>query len=127
VSPLFRRSEEKVERKAEANREIERLRALSVEDLAVDLLPALGPGGPTHGMTMRAQQLGAYLLEDFPGAGRLATVDLLAAVRRALDRLHQAGLVAPISVQREPLWRITPGGEQALAEGTVRQRLTGGA
>ena len=26
-----------------------RLRALSVDDLAVDVLPGLGPDGPTHG------------------------------------------------------------------------------
>jgi hypothetical protein len=123
VSPLFRRSEEKVARKAAAKQEIERLRALSVDDLAELVMPGLGPNGPTRGTSMRVQQLCSYLLQDYPGAGQMATLDLLAPVRRALERLDGIGLVSTISVQRDPLWRITPLGESALAEGTVRQRL----
>ena len=46
MSPLFRRSEEKAAQKAAADGEIERLRALSVDDLAADLLPGLGTGWP---------------------------------------------------------------------------------
>ena len=125
MSPLFRRSEEKAARKAAAKQEIERLRALSVDDLAVDLLPGLGPDGPTHGTSLWPQQLCQYLLKDYPGAGQMQTLDLSVAVNRALDRLQHAGLVSPISVQRTPLWRITPLGESILADGTVRQRLTG--
>ncbi len=121
MSPLFRRSEEKVAGKAAAKQEIERLRALSVDDLAVDVLPALGPDGPTHGTSARVQQLCGYLLRDYPGAGRGQTLDLLAAVNRALDRLQDAGLVSPISVQRTPVWRITPLGESALAERNTRE------
>jgi len=124
VSPLFRRNPEKVERRAAAQREVERLRALSVDELAVALMPGLGPDGPTKGTSVRVQQLCEHLLADFPGAGRSAAMDLLAPARRALQLLHGAGLVAPISVQRDPVWRITPLGEVALAEGTVRQRVT---
>lgn len=123
MSPLFRRSEEKVARKAAAKQEIERLRALSVDDLSADVLPALGPDGPTRGTSVRVQQLCGYLLRDYPGAGQLDTLDLLAAVTRALDRLQDARLVSPISVQRTPVWRITPLGESTLAEGNVRERL----
>lgn len=123
MSPLFRRSAEKTERKAAAKREVERLRALSVDELAVALMPGLGPNGPTKGTSVRVQQLCEYLLADFPGAGQLATLDLLASARRTLELMHGAGLVAPISVQREPVWRITPLGEVALAEGTVRRRV----
>jgi hypothetical protein len=123
MSPLFRRSEEKEARRAAAKAEVERLQALSVEDLAADMLSGLGPDGPTHGTSIRAQQLAQYLLREFPGAGQRATLDLLAAVNRALDMLREAGLVSPISVQREPVWRITPRGERALADGTVRSRL----
>jgi hypothetical protein len=125
MSPLFRRSEEKAARKAAAKEEIKRLRALSVDDLAVLVLPGLGSDGPTHGTSVRVQQMCAYLLADHPGAGQLDTLDLLASVRKAVDRLHAAGLVSPISIQREPVWRITPLGESTLAEGTVRQRLAG--
>ena len=117
MSPLFRRSEESVARRAAANQEVERLRARSVEDLAADVLIGLGPDGPTRGTSIRAQQLAEYLLRDFPGAGQRPTLDLLPAVRRAIDLLEDAGLVSPISVQREPVWRITPRGQRALADG----------
>ncbi len=123
MSPLFRRSEEKEARRAAGKAEVERLRALNVEDLAADMLSGLGPDGPTHGTSIRAQQLAEYLLREFPGAGQRATLDLLAAVNRALDMLREAGLVSPISVQRDPVWRITPRGERTLADGTVRSRL----
>ena len=125
MSPLFRRNEEKAARKAAAKQEIERLRALSVDDLAVKVLPGLGPDGPTHGTSIRVQQLCEYLLEDYPDAGRMDTLDLLAPVSRALDMLEGARLVSPISVQRSPVWRITPLGETALADGTVRERVRG--
>lgn len=123
MSPLFRRSEEKEARRAAAKVEVERLRALSVEDLAADVLIGLGPDGPTRGTSIRAQQLAEYLLRDFPGAGQRLTLDLLAAVRKAIALLDEAGLVSPISVQREPVWRITPRGQHAVAEGGVSERL----
>lgn len=123
VSPLFRRSEESVARRAAANQEVERLRARSVEDLAAAVLIGLGPDGPTRGTSIRAQQLAEYLLREFPGAGQRPTLDLLPAVRRAIDLLEDAGLVAPISVQREPVWHITPRGQHALGEGGVSERL----
>ncbi len=124
VSPLFRKSPEKVARKEAAKTEIARLRALNVADLAAALMTGLGPDGPTHGTSVRVQQLCSYLLADYPGAGQMNTLDLSAPVRRALDLLHLAGLVTTISVTRDPLWRITPLGEMALAEGTVRKRLS---
>ena len=124
VSPLFRRSEEKVARKAAAKEEIDRLRALSVFDLAAVVLPGLGPDGPTRGASVWAQQLCEFLLKDYPGAGRTDTLDLIAPVNRALDLLEDAHLVGTISIQRTPKWQITPLGEAALADGTVRERLT---
>jgi len=125
MSPLFRRDEEKAARKAAAKLEIDRLRALSVDDLAVDLMPGLGPDGPTHGASVWPQQLCEYLLRDYPGAGGTQTLDLLSAVNRALDMLHDARLVSTISIQRTPRWQITPLGERVLADGDVRERLLG--
>ena len=98
---------------------------MDVDELAEAVLRGLGPDGPTKGMSTRVQQLCIYLLADHPGAGQLDTLDLRAPVGRALSMLDGAGLVSPISVQREPVWRITPLGEKVLADGTVRQRLTG--
>lgn len=125
MSPLFRRNEEKAARKAAARVEIERLRAVGVDDMAVDLLPALGPDGPTRGTSVRVQQLCQYLLRDYPGAGQMDTLNLMGPVNKALDRLEGVGLVSPISVQRSPVWRITPLGESILAQGNVRERLQG--
>lgn len=125
MSPLFRRSEERAARKAAARDEIARVRALNVDELAVQVLSGLGPDGPTNGTSTRVQQLCQFLLRDYPGAGQLDTLDLRPAVHRALDMLEHAGFASPISIQREPVWRITPLGESVLAEGTVRQRLTG--
>jgi hypothetical protein len=124
MSPLFRRNEEKAARKAVAKEEIQRLKALDVDELAVLLMPGLGPDGPTHGQTTRVDQLFDYLLKDHPGASQMDKLDLLGAVRRALERLHEAKLVTPISYQRTPIWRISsPLGTRTLAEGTVRERL----
>jgi hypothetical protein len=127
VSPLFRRNEDKAARKAAAKDEIERLRALNVNDLAVDLMPALGPDGPTQGASVREQQVCEYLLRDHPGAGFTETLRLLAPVSRALERLRAAGLVYPISISRSPRWQITPQGKSTLADGSVRERLQGGS
>jgi hypothetical protein len=125
VSPLFRRSEEKVARKAAARQEIERLRGLGIDELTVAVFPGLVPDGPKHGASVTRQQLCQYLLADHPGAGHLATLDLMPTVQKALDRLEGIGLVSPISIQREPVWRLTPLGESVLADGSLRQRLRG--
>jgi hypothetical protein len=125
MSPLFRRSEEKVARKAAAKQEIDRLRALSVFDLAALVLPGLGPDGPTRGASAFPQQLSDWLLKDYPGAAWQDTLDLLAAVNKALDVLEDAHFVRPISLQRTPRWQLAPLGERALAEGNVLERLTG--
>ena len=125
MSPLFRRNEEKAARKAAAKLEIERLRALNVDDLAALVLPGLGPDGPTRGASVWAQQICSYLLTDYPGAGQVDTLDLIAPVNKALDMLHDARLVTTISLQRTPRWQITPLGERTLAEGNVRERLWG--
>jgi hypothetical protein len=123
MSPLFRKSEKKVAAKAAMQAEIERLKTLSVEDLAVALLPRLGPDDANQRTSLRVQQLCDYLVRDFPGAGQLQPLQLMASVNKALDRLERAELVYPISLQRSPVWRITPLGATALAEGTIEQQL----
>jgi hypothetical protein len=123
MAPLFRKSAEKVAQATAAQAEIERLKALSVHDLAVELLPGLGPAGPTNGSSLRVQQLCIYLLRDIPGAGQIKTLELMSPVRAALERLERAELVYPIWHQRSPVWRITGLGTATLADGTVRQRI----
>jgi hypothetical protein len=126
MSRLFRKSVEKVAQEAAAQAEIDRLKALGVSDLAVELLSGLGRNGEGNGYSARAQQLCTYLVADFPGAGQLKTLELMSAVRAALERLEQAELVCEISHQRSPVWRITRLGEATLADGTVRERIKEG-
>ena len=124
MSPLFRKSPEKEAAQAAAKAEIDRLRALSTIDLAVDLLPGLGPDGPRNGNIIPAQELAIkYLLRDHPGAGKLQRLDLVGPTTRALNKLEEEGLVRSYNYQRTPMWRITPDGKTALEDGTVRERL----
>jgi hypothetical protein len=125
---LFRKSEERLAQEAGAQAEIDRLKTLSVEELAVILLPGLGPEEVPQGYNLRPQQLCEYLLRDFPDIGQTMPLQLMARVRRALDRLEAIGLVSSMSVlQRSPMWQITSLGTRVLADGTAPQRLVGSA
>ena len=120
---LFRKSEEKIALEAAAQDEIRRLKALSVEELASAVLPALGPGGPAPGRHLRPQQGCEYLLRDYRGVGPTVPLQLMARVRRALETLEEAGLASSIAYGRSPVWRITSLGTSALAEGTAERYL----
>ena len=124
---FFRKSEEKLAIEAAAQEEIKRLKTLSTDELAVVVLPGLGPEFAAPGRHLRAQQLCEYLLRDFPGLGRTRPLMLMGPVRRALERLEDAGLISSISYDRSSLWRITEAGTGALAAGTVADRLPGPA
>jgi hypothetical protein len=121
---LFRKSETKVAEAAAVQAEIGRLRSLSIEDLAVLVLPGLGPDVAGPGHNVRAQYLCNYLLRDFPGAGQTKPLQLMARVRRALDMLEEAGLVSSMAYDRSPVWLITSLGESALTAGTTEQYVT---
>lgn len=123
IMRLFGKSEEKIAREAAAQSEIERLRALTTEELAVVLLPALGPDVTPAGHNLRPQELCEYLLRDFPGIGQMKPLQLMAPVRRALNKLEDAGLVSSFQLARSPIWQITSLGMTVLAEGTTEQRL----
>lgn len=123
MSPLFRKSAEKQAQAAAAQEEIDRLKALPIPDLAVQLLPALGPEGPGAGRSMRVQELCEYLLRDVLRPRQLQALQLMARTNDGLYKLEESGLVSSISVQRSPVWRITTDGEAALAAGTVREQL----
>jgi hypothetical protein len=120
---LFRKSEEKLALEAAAQAEIERLKTLSVEELALIVLPGLGPEGPAPGRYLRPQQLCEYLLRDFPNLGQTRPLQLIAAVRRALDQLEDAGLVSSMAYALSPVWRITSLGSSVLDDGTAKDHL----
>ena len=120
---LFHKSEEKIAQEAAVDGEIERLKTLSIGQLAVILLPGLELEGPGPGRYLRPQQLCEYLLRDFPGAGLTRTLQLMARVNRALDELENAGLVSSFAYERSPRWRITSLGTRVVADGTAEQHL----
>jgi hypothetical protein len=120
---LFRKSEEKIALEAAAEAEIARLKTLSVEELAAIMLPGLGPENVSPGHNLRPQQLCEYLLRDFPGIGQTKPLQLMAPVRRALDKLEEAGLVSWMAIARSPIWQITSLGRSVLAEGTTEDHL----
>lgn len=120
---LFRKSEEKLAQEAAVQAEIDRLKTLGVEEMAVIVLPGLGPEGVAPGRNLRPQELCEYLLRDLPGAGQTRPLQLMAPVGRALDMLEDAELVASMAYQRSPLWQITSLGAQVLTEGTVARHL----
>jgi hypothetical protein len=122
MSRLFRRRVDEVAQAA-AQAEIERLKALSVNDLAVELMAGLGRNGVNNGYSVRVQQLCTYLVRDFPGAGQLQTLELMSAVHEGLLRLAQAELVYEISHQRSSVWRITRLGEATVADGTIHEHI----
>jgi hypothetical protein len=124
IMRLFRKSDEKMALEAAAQAEIERLKVLSPEQLAVIVLPGLGPEEVPPGRHLRVQQLCEYLLRDFPGIGQTRPLQLMAPVRRALEKLEGADLVSSMSIiERSPMWRITDRGVSALAEGTTANHL----
>jgi hypothetical protein len=120
---LFRKSEEKIAQEAATQAEIDRLKTLSAEDLAVIVLSGLGPETTPPGHNLRPQQLCEYLLRDFPGHGQSKPLQLMARVRRSLNMLENAGLVSSFSYERSPVWQITSRGTSALADGTAEDRL----
>jgi len=120
---LFRKSEERIAREAGAEAEIARLKGLTIDELAVLVLPGLDGegGGPEH--YLRPQQVCEYLLRDFPDIGVMRPLQLMGRVGRSLVRLEEAGLVTSVSLERSPRWSITTLGASALADGTAAQRL----
>jgi hypothetical protein len=120
---LFQKSPEKAAEKAEAKAEIERLKKLGVNDMALLLIPMLGPDGFSNGHTVRVQQLCEELLRDFPGGKGMIAMELSARVIKALQRLQTVDLVESISIMRSPLWRISEIGREALADGTAEKYL----
>ncbi len=124
---LFQKSPEKAAEKAAAKAEIERLKKLRVDDMAMLLMPMLGPDGLSKGYTVRVQQLCEELLRDFPAGKGMIALELSGRVITALQRLQHVDLVEPISIMRSPPWRITEIGREALEDGTVEKfvKVTG--
>jgi len=125
MSPLFRKSEGKAAREHAAFAELERLRSLSPDELALEVLPALRPDGARRGRFVRLQDVCKWLMRSHRVGLKASPMQLLAVVREALQRLEHADLVWAGRDQSggPSLWKLTRLGDQALAEGTASQYL----
>lgn len=123
---LFGNKEEKAAQEAAGAAEVERLEALSSDRLAVELMPAFGPDGakskgPAGASAMAVIQ---WLVADHPRHPSLRP--LADAVPVSLQRLAAAGLLKATGSgigTGVNSYSLTPSGEEALAEGSVAQRL----
>lgn len=123
---LFGNKEEKAAQEAAGAAEVERLNALSTDDLAVELMPAFGSdGAKSKGRAgSAAMQVIQWLVADYPRHPSLRP--LADSVPVALQRLAAAGLLKATAsgigtgVQS---YSLTPAGEEALADGSVAQHL----
>ena len=126
MSPLFGNKEKKEAEKAETQAAIDHLIGLSPAELAVQVMPALGPGGPrgqgpNHGPNIL--QIMIFVVKDIPrGNGHLKELDQ--PVREALQILEHAELALRTTrSQSGTWWSATRAGEAALTDGTVQQQI----
>jgi len=126
---LFGNKEEKAAQEAAGAAEVERLNTLSTDELAAELMPAFAPGGAkSKGRAgSAAMQVIQWLVADYPRHPSLRP--LADAVPVALQRLAVIGLLKATGsgigtgVQS---YSLTPAGEEALADGSIAQRLGSG-
>jgi hypothetical protein len=123
---LFGNKEEKAAKEAAGAAEVERLEALSIDRLAAEVLPAFGAGGAKGSDKLGAGPLQVlqWLLRDHPYHPDLKR--LLEMERAALEKMTAAGLltrrVSGVGSGAQT-FKLSPFGEQALAEGATEQRL----
>ena len=122
---MFGNKEEKAARQAAADEWLQGLLALSVADLAVEIMPAFGPGGVSKKMGARVGMLQVvlWLRSQGPSAsGQFKTI--IDPVREGVQALEHAGLVVRVQSGDSSYWQSTRLGVTALAEGTVRSYVS---
>jgi hypothetical protein len=125
---LFGSKEEKAEREAAGAAEVERLEGLSVDQLAAELMPAFGPDGAKAKGKLGSGPLQVlqWLLREHPyhpDLKRLLDMEL-----SAIEKMTAAGLLvgrgSGIGTGAQA-FKLSPLGEETLADGSIAQRLTG--
>jgi hypothetical protein len=123
---LFGNKEEKAAQEAAGEAEVSRLNGLSVEEMAVELMPAFGPdGAKAKGSTgTPPMQIVQWLVADYPRHPSIRS--LVDQVLAGLGVLERAGLISArgsgIGTGAQS-YLLTPLGEEALADGSVKQRI----
>lgn len=124
---LFGNKEEKAAKKEAARAESDRLVALPVADLAVEIMPAFGPDGIQAGSGHRqgAVEVAKWLLSDFDGSVKYSQPVLGPSIE-GLKALERAGLLESrnFGSGNAATYHATRLGETALAEGSVKQQLS---
>jgi hypothetical protein len=121
---LFGNKQDKAAQDAAAQAEAARLVGLPAASLAAEVLPAFGPDGPGNGEKgIGTLTVAMFLMADFP-RGNLVVKQLLDPIREAFLALENAGLILE-HVQNigGSVVSITRAGADALASGTVAERL----
>ena len=126
---LFGNKEEKRAKEAAAQAESDRLLALPIDELAVEIMPAFGPDGinAKSGHRQGPTEVVSWLLPD---ASVKYRQPILGPVIEALGVLEHADLLtrrAFGSKGQASTYHVTRLGETALADGTIRQRLATGS
>jgi hypothetical protein len=109
------------------------LKGLAPDELAVEVLPALGQDGARGGRFARARDVCLWLMRSHHIGFDASPLELLAAVLKALRCLEHVGLAWSTESDIPTRWKLTRHGEQALADGTAAQwiavlaRLSAGA
>jgi hypothetical protein len=123
---MFGNKDEKNAQDEAAKAQADRLAGLPLPDLAAELMPAFGPGGPKAvggGNSINMLQVANWLLTDYPRGTKYVS-QLTTPVREGLALLEHAGLLerwgpSPVTGKLS----ATRLGETALADGSVRQHL----
>jgi hypothetical protein len=126
---LFGDKAQKQANAAAAEAESERLGAMPVVELAVEIMAAFGPNGinAKSGHRQGPFEVVSWLVPDLPMKYRNT---VLGPVIEALGVLEHANLVTGRSFGSDggsSTYHASRLGETALAEGTVREQLVGGA
>jgi hypothetical protein len=129
--PLFGKSEEKLAQEEAARAEAARLNALSVEDLAGEIMPAFGPEGPRAGKEINSLQVSNWLMRSYPRGAHYVR-QLHTSVCEGMQLLEHAGLVQVLAGKRGSIATgahvmATRVGETALANDEVEQNIKGTA
>lgn len=123
---MFGNKAEKAARDGSAQAEVDRLLALPLPDLAVEILGAFGPGGMQikSGRRKGVFEVSEWLVAPNPSRYRQP---LIQPVLEGLQKLEHAGLLLKRSFgasAQATTYDLTRAGEAALASGNARAQLS---
>ncbi len=119
--PLFGKNEHKAAEQAAAKAEVERLSALSVADLASELMGAF-PDESSRSGGLNELQFAMWALRDLKSKTS-DTIALREPIKEALQALETSGLAVRTVLRGGGWFNLTREGRDALADGSVRAKL----